>query len=123
MRCLVIRRIVMSHYWSLGRLITVVVRRQLSEALKKKSKAAQKLAQGYGAAWQGMTESEKEKATALALYGCQHHARNIFFGRGHNAVEKHMKSLLRDDLGKLRQLGIQCVNGKQDMTLRYGFVK
>ena len=85
------------------------------------AKTETKLKQQYGSEWDSMDPAERNKARAMALYGCQHHARNIGFGRGHTAVEEHMRGLLKDDVQKLKEKGIQCVNGKVDMTLRSVF--
>ena len=85
------------------------------------AKTEAKVKQQYGVQWDSMDIAERERAMVMSLYGCQHHARNIGFGRGHKAVEEHMRGLLKDDVQKLKEKGIQCVNGKVDMALRSVF--
>jgi hypothetical protein len=85
---------------------------------KNKKKARDRVREAYGAKWEEMSESERSKAVSLALYGCQQHLRNICFGRGHAAVDKILREQLAEDIEKLKQKGIRCVDGKVDMTLR-----
>jgi len=66
----------------------------------------------YGDKWELMSETEQAVATMLFLYGCQHHLRNICFGRGHKVVEETLRELLEEDLQKLKEKGIHCLNGK-----------
>jgi hypothetical protein len=84
---------------------------------KNKAKAAKKVEEMYGEVWQTMDTEERERALTMSLYGCQHHSRNIGFGRGHKAVEAHLQQLLKDNLHELKDKMVYCV-GKADMTLR-----
>ena len=48
--------------------------------------------------------------------------RCIGAGAGHAEVEKHILSLLKDDIEEARKRGVRCMTGQQMMSLRALFV-
>lgn len=63
---------------------------------KAKVKNEAKVSELYGDLWAGMSPEDRAIALSISLYGCQHHLRNICFGRGHKAVEPYVRALLAE---------------------------
>ena len=53
--------------------------------------------------WDEMSESEKEKATAVAKSGCLHHLRNLVIVWGAKAEVARMKTELAADLEEIHR--------------------
>jgi len=85
----------------------------------EKGKSEEQMKKCYGEEeWAALGELQRKWKSIMIEFGCQHHYRCIGWAGGDKLVCGHLKDLLKDDVEKVREQGVMCVDGTADASIR-----